>query len=125
MDSPWIEENGELRRLFLESLSAVREDDLRVRLRQAAERGDTDYRLSALDEANSDLVKLLIELHSHVEGLKGEDARKVEEGIWRVLENWTKRREFSTNELFLQMILASAVEKVLAQEAAGEAAAQR
>jgi hypothetical protein len=113
-----VEENQEVRRLFSESLSVVQDEDLKVRLRRAAEGGEADYRVSALDKANCDLIELLIELHCHVEDLEGEGARTTEEAIWKVLENWTKRREFTANELFTQMLLASAVEKVLAEEAA-------
>ena len=113
-----IEENGELRRLFSESLAVVEEEGLREKLRQSAEERDGDYRVSVLDKANGHLLGLLIELHSHVEGLEGEGARRTEEAIWKVLENWTKRREFTANDLFIQVLLASAVEKVLAEEAA-------
>jgi len=113
-----IEENQELRGLFSESLSVVADDDLKNRLSTAAESEETDYRVSALDKANCDLLELLTELHGHVEGLEGEGARKVEEAIWKALENWTKRREFATTEMFTQMLLASAVEQALAKEAA-------
>jgi hypothetical protein len=42
----------------------------------------------------------------------------VEEAIWKALENWTKRREFATTEMFTEMLLGSAVEKALEKEAA-------
>ena len=113
-----IEENQELRSLFPESLSVVQDEDLKNRLSKAAEGEETDYRVSALDKANCDLLELLTEFHGHVEGLEGEGARAVEEAIWKALENWTKRREFATSEMFIQMLLASAVEKVLEKEAA-------
>ena len=113
-----VEENRELRGLFSESLPVVQDGDLRNRLRQAAQGEEADYRVSALDKANCELLELLIEFHSHVEGLEGEGARAAEEAIWKVLENWTKRREFSTSEMFIQMLLASAVQKALEKEAA-------
>ena len=113
-----VEENQEVRRLFSESLSVVQDENLRNRLSKAAEGEETDYRVSALDRVNCSLLELLTEFHGHVESLEGEAARKVEADIWRVLENWTRRREFSTSELFIQMLLASAVEKALAKEAA-------
>lgn len=112
-----VEENRELRRLFSGSLAAVADEALRGRLRQAAEGEETDYKVSALDKVNCELLELLIELHRHVEELEGEGARAVERDIWKVLENWARRREFSTSELFTQMLLASAVEKALAKEA--------
>ena len=113
-----VEENQELRGLFSESLSMVQDEDLKNRLSKAAEGEETDYRVSALDKANCDLLELLTEFHGHVEGLEGEGARKVEEAIWKALENWTRRREFATSEMFIHMLLASAVEKVLEKEAA-------
>ena len=118
-----VEENRELRGLFSKSLSVVQDEDLKVRLDRAVEAEETDYRVSALDKTNCDLVELLIELHRHVEEMEGEGARATEEAIWKVLENWTKRREFSANELFIQMLLSAAVEKVLAEEAAEPPAA--
>lgn len=113
-----VEENQELRKLFSESLSLVEDEDLRKRLRTAAEGEETDYRVSVMDKVNCGLLDLLTEFHGHVEGLAGEDARKVEEAIWKALENWTRRREFSTTEMFIQILLASAVEQALAKEAA-------
>lgn len=113
-----VEENRELRKLFSDSLSLVDDEDLRTRLSEAAESEEGDYRISVLDKSNCGLLDLLTELHGHVEGLAGENAREVEEAIWRALENWTKRREFATTEMFTQMLLASAVEQALAKEAA-------
>lgn len=113
-----VEENQELRRLFLESLPVVQDKDLRNRMRKAAEEEERDYRVSALDRVNCELLELLTAFHSHVEGLQGDEARVVEEKIWKALENWTRRREFGTAELFIQMLLASAVEEVLEKDAA-------
>jgi hypothetical protein len=113
-----VEENQELRRLFSDALPVVKDQDLKNRLSKAAQGEETDYRVSALDKANCDLLELLTELHGHVEGLEGEGASKLEEAIWKALENWTKRREFVTTEMFTQMLLASAVEQALAKEAA-------
>jgi hypothetical protein len=113
-----VEENKELRGLFAEALSVVQNEDLKSRLSMAARSEETDYRVSALDRTNCELLHLLTELHAHVEDLEGEGARQVEEEIWKVLENWTKRREFATTEMFTQMLLSSAVEKALEKEAA-------
>ncbi len=112
------EENQELRRLFLESLPVVRDEGLRNRLRRTAEDEDRDYRVSVLDRVNGEILELLTEFHRHVEGLEGKEARAVEEKIWKALENWVRRREFATSEMFIQMLLASAVEKALEKEAA-------
>jgi hypothetical protein len=113
-----IEENDEVRRLFSEFLCVVEDERLREQMRASTEGGEGEYRISSLDKENSELLDLLIELHSHVELLEGENARRAEDAIWQVLENWTKRREFTANEVFTQILLASAVEKVLAEEAA-------
>ena len=113
-----VEENQELRKLFSDSLSVVQDEDLRDRLSKAAAGKETDYRVSALDKVNCELLELLTEFHRYVEGLEGEEARAVEEAIWKALENWTKRREFTTSEIFIQMLLASAVQKALEKEAA-------
>ncbi len=113
-----LEENRELRQLFAESLTVVGNEDLRERMRLAAQATDTEFRVSVLDRTNNELLALLTEFHAHVEGLEGEGARATEEAIWKCLENWTKRREFATTELFTQMLLASAVEKALQKEAA-------
>jgi len=113
-----VEENKELRGLFSKALSVVLDQDLKNRLGKAAEGEETDYHASALDKANCDLLELLTELHGHVEGLEGEGAREVEEAIWEALENWTKRREFATTEVFTQILLNTAVEKALEKEAA-------
>jgi len=119
-----VEENKELRGLFSEALSVVQDEDLKNRLSKAAQGAETDYRVSALDKANCDLLELVTELHAHVEDLEGEGAREVEEAIWKALENWTKRREFATSEMFTQMLLGSAVEKALEKEAAFADSAQ-
>ncbi len=94
-----IEENRELRHLFSEALTVVTNDSLKDRLKEVAESVETDFRVSALDKANSDILSLLIELHSHIETLEGMDARKIEEAIWQALENYKKRREFRTWDL--------------------------
>ncbi len=113
-----VEENRELRKLFSDSLRLVEDRDLRDRLSRAGAGKETDYRVSALDKENCGLLELLTELHGHVEVLEGVGAREAEEAIWKVLENWTRRREFTTSEMFVQMLLASAVQKALEKEAA-------
>ncbi len=102
-----IEENRELRQLFSEALTVVTNDSLKNRLKEVAESEETDFRVSALDKANSDILSLLIELHSHIEVLEGMDARKIEEAIWQALENYKKRREFMTWDL-AATVMASA-----------------
>ena len=100
-----IEENRELRKLFSESAKVVQDESLKNRLKEASDREDKDYRISSLDRTNCDLQEMLIELHSHIETLEGEDARQVEKSIWAALENWTRRREFMTSDVVPQMVL--------------------
>jgi|GEM_PF-265494 hypothetical protein len=107
-----LEENQELRDLFAKVLPIVRDPDLKRRLEQAARTREEDFRVSALDRLNAELLTLLIELHGHVETLEGEEARKAEQGIWQVLEGWTARRTFTTNELFEGMLLVAALQRL-------------
>lgn len=107
-----VEENRELRDLFREILSAVQDPGLKKRLEEAVATREEDYRVSTLDRLNADLLKVLIELHEHVEGLEGPEARRAEQAIWQVLEGWTRRRTFATNELFETMLLAAALQKL-------------
>ncbi len=112
-----VEENREVRGVFSRFLHVVGDEGLKARLSKAAQGQETDYRVSAMDKANCELLALLTEFHAHVEGLEGEDARAAEEAVWQALENWTKRREFASTEVFTQMLLASTVEKALEREA--------
>ncbi len=107
-----VEENRDLRDLFLKVLPMVQDPGLRRRLEQAVATREEDYRISALDRLNADLLKILIELHEHVEELEGPEAREAEEALWQAVEGWTRRRTFSTNELFETMLLAAALQKL-------------
>jgi hypothetical protein len=107
-----IEENAELREFFSKAWPVVQDDVLRDRLTQASQGEDKDYRISALDKTNCDLIELLIKLHAHVENLGGEDARRTDQEIWQVLGNWTKRREFMTSELFIPVLLMATLQKL-------------
>lgn len=107
-----VEENRELRDLFRNVLPAVQVPGVKKRLEEALAAREDDYRVSALDRLNADLLKVLIELHEHVEGLEGPEARRAEQAIWQVLEGWTRRRTFATNEIFETMLLAAALQKL-------------
>ena len=90
-----VEENGVLRELFGEARAVVEDDGLRGRLAQAAQGGDEDLAISALERGNCELRGLLIELHSHVEELDSPQARRIESAIWRELSASTERRKLS------------------------------
>ena len=100
-----------MRELFFKALSVVQDASLIGRLRGAVDAEEKDYRISVLDKANCALQELLIELHSHIETLEGDPARRMEKAIWSVLEHCTSRREFMTSELLTQLLLTAALQK--------------
>lgn len=91
-----IVENMEMRKIFKQAIPVVSDDGLKNRLAEASEKIEVDFHTSALDQLNSDLHKVLIELHEHVENLEGAAAKDLEEAIWLELEKHVKRREFMT-----------------------------
>ena len=103
-----IEENKALRRIFAESLSVIKDDDLKKRVKEASEKVEDNYHMSVLDKLNCELQEVLIELHTHIEALEGEGARNINEAIWVELENWTKRREFTIWEMAFAMLTQAA-----------------
>lgn len=102
-----IEENRGLRKLFSEAIPVVEDLSLKDRLKEAAGLVEEDFRISALDKLNSDLLSIFIDLHSHIETLEGEDARRIEEAIWEELAAYTKRRELAIWELASTLLAAS------------------
>jgi hypothetical protein len=92
-----IEENRALRSLFADAVETIPGSDLRSRLLAACETEDLSFKVRDLDESNCGLRKLLIELHEHVEQLGGEQARSLEEAIWRELARSTERRRTALN----------------------------
>ena len=99
-----IDENREMRKIFKQAVSVVTNGDLKSRLVEASEKMEVDFHTSALDQLNCELQEVLIELHAHVEDLKGDAARELEETIWQELENRVKRREFVTWEVATEML---------------------
>jgi len=85
-------ENDDMRRLFAALAPEVADDSLKSRLLAAAEAKDTSLTISALDAANYDLRRLLIELQAHVEQQPGAQAREAERRIWAVLKAAADRR---------------------------------
>jgi len=101
-----IEENRKLRDLFSKAISVVQDGELKKKLTEAAASEETDFRVSALDKVNGDMLSLLIDLHSHVETLNGADARQLDDAIWHELEDGTKRRESAIWELAISLIMS-------------------
>ena len=102
-----IEENNAIRNIFKDALPVVKDEDLKRRIKEAMEKTEDDYHISALDQLNCELQEVLIDLHAHIETLEGDDARKIEEAIWQELENWSRRREFFIWQLAAAMMGAS------------------
>jgi hypothetical protein len=92
-----IEENRALRGLFADAARTIPDSGLRSRLLVACETEDLSFKVRDLDESNCGLRNLLIELHRHVEQLAGEQARSLEQAIWRELALSTERRRTALN----------------------------
>lgn len=92
-----IEENRALRALFADAARSIPGSDLRSRLLAACKTEDLSFKVRDLDESNCGLRNLLIELHEQVEQLDGEQARSLEEAIWRELARSTERRRTALN----------------------------
>ncbi|MEN8162019.1 MAG: hypothetical protein ABFS41_18260 [Myxococcota bacterium] len=90
-----VEENAALRALFAKGAPLVPDAALRARLSDAAGEEDTSLLVPDLEAANQALRALLIELHTAVEALDGDDARALEAAIWRELAASTERRKLS------------------------------
>ena len=85
-------ENADLRRLFAELGGQLRDPALKARLVVAAAARDASLTISALDTANAELRRLLIELHVHLEDT---GAGAGEKRVWGLLKTMAARREVS------------------------------
>ena len=83
-------DNADMRALFEELAPRVGDAALRRKLETAAASRDVSLKISALDEANYELRRLLISLQIHVETLQ--DSRDAEKRIWDVLKVSAERR---------------------------------
>ena len=90
-----VDENRALRALFADAAPVVSDAALRARVAEAAAGADASVLVPALEASNRALRALLIELHAHVETLRGDAARRVEDAIWRELAASTERRKLS------------------------------
>ncbi len=90
-----VEENRALRMLFGDAVKTVTDAQLRERLATAAASDDASLRVPELEAGNRTLRALLIELHTHVEGLESAEARRIEAAIWCELSASTERRKLS------------------------------
>jgi len=90
-----VEENRALRRLFADAAAEIDDPGLRARLEAASREEEEGLRISELNRSNEGLRRLLIELHSHVEEIDSEAARRIEAAIWKELRISTERRAFA------------------------------
>jgi hypothetical protein len=90
-----VEENAALRALFGRAAGVVGDAELRRRLSEAAAGAEASFFISALEQSNSALRALLIELHAHVESLATPAARALDDEIWRELVASTERRRLA------------------------------
>lgn len=88
-------ENNEMRALFADAADAITDNELAERLRDAAASSDESLRISALNAANDDLRRLLIDLHACVEEEEGDGARKIDRGIWDFLRRSAADRSYA------------------------------
>ena len=84
-------ENADMRALFAELAPMPSDATLKASLLSAVG-NDSPLTISALDTANYELRRLLIDLQSHVEDQSGLEAREAERRIWNVLRASAERR---------------------------------
>lgn len=90
-----FEENAALRVFFKEWEIVVADEELRNRLRDAAQGVDTSLVVPDLEHNNRVLRGLLIEMHAQIEQQQGDRARACESALWRELAVSTERRRLS------------------------------
>lgn len=88
-----VEENDAVRGLFQLAAGLPLEADLGQRLAEAASGAEDALDIPTLDASNDRLRALLIELHTAVEALEGDAARRIESAIWSELVASTERRK--------------------------------
>lgn len=93
------QENRAMRAIFADGARDVPDAGLRSRLATAAAEADDSLRVSALNETNDRLKRLLIELHACVEERPEEWAQHLDRAIWAELRASTQRRAFSFTPL--------------------------
>ncbi|MDG2002218.1 MAG: hypothetical protein P8J20_02705 [Novosphingobium sp.] len=82
-----VEENRRLREIFLDAAPAIDDPTFAERLEAASRTRDPGLRIAELDAETGRLRNLLVELHAHVEQQEGEEARRIDQSIWRALRD--------------------------------------
>jgi len=84
-----VSDNAEMRALFAALAPSLRDAELKADVEAAAKSADPSLRISALNEANAMLRKVLIRLQTHVEETGDRAAQK---RLWDVLKASADRR---------------------------------
>jgi hypothetical protein len=82
-----VEENRRLREIFTDAAGMLGDAELAARLKTAGGSRDPGLRISQLDAETGRLRTLLVELHAHVEQQDDEQAKHIDQAIWRALRD--------------------------------------
>lgn len=86
-------ENDAMRRLFAELAPEIGDATLKQSAAEAAASRDASLKISALNEANYALRRLLAQVHAHVETLA--DGKALERKVWALLREMAAQRMVS------------------------------
>jgi len=87
-----VSENREIRKLFAEAARNVSDAALKSKIETAAQTSDESLRISALNQTNWGLRRLLIELQAHVESRSSSEAHEMNRKIWTLLRRIADQR---------------------------------
>ena len=87
-----VDELDKLRDIFAQAAGVVEDAALSERLRTAAGSALPGLTISALDAETGRLRALLVDLHAHVEEMAGDDARRIDREIWRLMRDVEAKR---------------------------------
>ncbi|HEX7775787.1 MAG TPA: hypothetical protein VF449_04600 [Parvibaculum sp.] len=90
-----VRENEEMRALFAEGATVVADKEFAGRLLDASKSKEGSLRISALNETNDALAKLLIELQVALESGKGAAVNALDGKVWDYLVAAAERRKFN------------------------------
>ncbi len=85
-------ENAEMRALFRDIAPILDDTALGTRLSDAGASRDGSSAISALNESNYELRRLLVAAHARIEEIPGKAARNAERDIWNFLKRSADRR---------------------------------
>jgi len=90
-----VGENAEMRRLFDSCAPKIEDGSLREELQEAAATKDESLRITALNQTNWALRRLLITLQAHLEDRSDDAARVMRRQVWDVLRKMAESRMIS------------------------------